>query len=198
MQVHFYEIRGCTCSNADGKPVLVAPEYTQLDLLNYYQFILLPDGRWVHFLTNEEYASVMTGYPHRDVVFSHPRKAAQPLPETPEDLAKADRLGWIGIAMIVASVLLGIGLVLLSSAMGDGVPETLELIITGLIGLLQLAGFVMMLFIRIRYPGNRLGKALMWIYIAEVILAIIAVIVMIIACVFFIKSCCESMQDCPG
>ena len=48
--------------------------------------------------------------------------------------------------------------------------------------LCYLAAFVIMIYVRVKYPANRFGKILMWIYIINIIVYIILFILVVIAC----------------
>ena len=50
-------------------------------------------------------------------------------------------------------------------------------------GLCPLAGIVLMIIARVKYPKNKFAKVLMWLYIILTLLAIIAVILLFAACV---------------
>jgi hypothetical protein len=184
MVVHFYEIRNCTCANVDNRPVLVAPEDLLLDLLTYYEFVLLEDGRWVHFLNAEEYAHVMTGYPDHDVVFRHPDAPPPVRQPTPEETANGNQPAAIGIGLTCAGTILTVvflfGNLLLPLVLPCG---------------MQIAAFVLMIYTRIRYPDNRLGNILKWILIVEVILTVLSAIAVVISCVAACDSCIRSCPD---
>lgn len=198
MLVHFYEIRGCTCANVDNHPVLVAPANMQLDRLTYYHFVLLEDGRWVHFLTPEEYAHVMKGYPAHDVVFHQP---GTPLPlqqSTPEDTAKGNLLALIGLGLNLAGIVLIVLLTLFSAALDTETEPSLYECLMVLPCLAQIAAFILMIVTRIRYPDNTFGKVLMWVLIVEVILAVLAIIALIVFCAVACNYCVSEMKRCPG
>ena len=55
-------------------------------------------------------------------------------------------------------------------------------LISSVVGLSSIAGIVIMIIVRIKYPQNTFGKVLMWVYIVEYILLIILGIVIVIAC----------------
>lgn len=196
MHVHFYEIRGCTCENVNNKPVLVAPPDTRLDLLTRYQFLLLDDGRWVHFLNNTEYAHVMTGYPYQDVSFFSAQQPLQPVSESPEDRQTGNLLAGIGLGLLGLYLLLNIGewgmLKTLSTPNqiqeGSSAASVLNLLFTAL----PLASFVLMLITRIKYPKNVMGKVLMWLFIVGGVLLILFMIAILVACVSCMHECSNS------
>lgn len=61
-----------------------------------------------------------------------------------------------------------------------------------------IAGIALMIFVRVKYPGNTFGKVLMWLYIIlaalAVILFIIYMLVALVACI----SCLSCLSDMPG
>ena len=69
------------------------------------------------------------------------------------------------------------------SAIISNVFEDFPPTITGGLGTLcSLAAFVLMIYVRIKYPSNKFGKILMWIYIAFIIIYILLFIFIIVAC----------------
>ena len=56
--------------------------------------------------------------------------------------------------------------------------------ISSFTGLCPLAGIVLMIIARVKYPKNKFAKILMWIYIILTLISIIAVIIVIAACVY--------------
>lgn len=62
--------------------------------------------------------------------------------------------------------------------------------------LLLIAGIALLIYVRVKYPGNKFGKVLMWIYIVLAILMIIAIIVIIIACSMAMITCGEGCASC--
>lgn len=62
--------------------------------------------------------------------------------------------------------------------------------------LLLIAGIALLIYVRVKYPENKFGKVLMWIYIALAILMIIAIIVIIIACSMAMITCGEGCASC--
>ena len=204
MYVHFYEIRGCTCDNVDSRPVLVAPRDTRLDLLTKYQFILLADGRWVHFLTNDEYAYVMTGYPNRDVTFyTAPQYTASPaaMPqESEEDKRRGNLLAGIGLGLFVLYLIVNFGewgfMKALESNSHAGETTDLIAAINSILLLMPVTSFVLMLITRIKYPKNVLGKVLMWVFIVSGILLAFLVIATLVACVACLNECSQAGGRC--
>ena len=198
MLVHFYEIRGCTCDNVDNRPVLVAPDYCPLEQLTHYQFVLLEDGRWVHFLTSQEYAYVMTGYSHRDVVFSTLPESVLTDLNIPEDPSRGNIFGGLGLGLFVGSIAACILIGFLLRALDEDQSIIIIQAAAYLPLVLEIGSFAMMLYTRIRYPKNILGKVLMWLFIVEAVLIVIALIAAVIACIACANQCITSIKDCPG
>lgn len=51
-------------------------------------------------------------------------------------------------------------------------------------GLSPIAAIVLMIMARIKYPNNKFAKILMWVYIAQIILAILLFIIIVVACYY--------------
>ena len=69
-------------------------------------------------------------------------------------------------------------------------------IISLLVGLLYLAepvGLALMIYVRVKYPNNKFGKILMWIYIIEFIIGVILAIVFVVTCV---NGCINDIRNC--
>ena len=56
-------------------------------------------------------------------------------------------------------------------------------------GLAPLIGLVLMIYARVKYPNNKFAKVLMWIYIINVIIAIVGMIIIVATCTSMIQSC---------
>jgi len=59
----------------------------------------------------------------------------------------------------------------------------------------QIAGIVLMIIARVKYPSSKFAKVLMWVYIS---LAIIYVLFIILLVVLFVAFCSACMSGCPG
>lgn len=66
----------------------------------------------------------------------------------------------------------------------------------GMTGIFQIAGIVLMIIARVKYPQSVFAKVLMWVYIAMIILYIILMILVIIALVAICSACGEAAQSC--
>lgn len=66
-------------------------------------------------------------------------------------------------------------------------------------GILSLiAGIVLVIYVRVKYPKNIFGKVLMWIYIVLAVLILIAFIVMLVACTLACSYLIETCQGCAS
>lgn len=69
---------------------------------------------------------------------------------------------------------------------------------SSLSGILFIAGIVLLIIVRVKYPKNVFGKVLMWVYIVigviMLLLLIAAVVLLIVAC----NACVNSLSSCPG
>ena len=119
-------------------------------------------------------------------------------PETPEEHRKGNLFSWISVACSVGSKLLGFLCGCVAGLIGKGtaldwsdnpIIQGLGALLYGVTGLAELAGFVLMVYVRVKYPKNVFGKVLMWIYIVGFILYLIAAIVLLIACISCANSC---------
>ena len=98
--------------------------------------------------------------------------------EAPEDKKKADTLCVISLVLMYA-----VPTVLTSFASAiSSTSKPLYSIFSGLSSMSCLAGIVLMIVARVKYPHNVFAKVLMWIYIIFLGFGIIAVIVFTIAC----------------
>ncbi len=118
--------------------------------------------------------------------------------ETPEEHRKGNLFSWISVACSVGSKLLGFLCGCVAGLIGKGTAldwsdnpliQGLGVLLYGVTGLAELAGFVLMVYVRVKYPKNVFGKVLMWIYIIGFILYLVAAIVLLIACISCANSC---------
>ncbi len=65
-------------------------------------------------------------------------------------------------------------------------------------GLLFIAGIVLLIIVRVKYPKNVFGKVLMWVYIVigviMLLLVIAAMVFLMVAC----NACFQELRNCPG
>ena len=77
------------------------------------------------------------------------------------------------------------------SGENDGTTSIFSSALSTICGLSHLAGWVLMIVTRVRFPKNKFGKVLMIVYLALLALVVIGIIVLIISCI-------KCLQDCPG
>lgn len=69
--------------------------------------------------------------------------------------------------------------------------------VTSVLGiLLMIAGIVIMIIVRVKYPDNLFGKVLMWVYIVLLIVAAVAYIISMIVCTLAMYTCIYSCMNC--
>jgi hypothetical protein len=159
----------------------------------------MPDGRWVHFLTDKEYAHVMTGYPDRDVTFNHLRMSEQPREETPEEKAKGNRLGWFAIGIFALSYIPVIIFGCLGGFNGDPFQVTSNswfIAVTVVWGISQFISVCLTYYARNHYPLNLICKISMGALIIQMPLLIMYGCIMALsACA---NACVNSCGSCIG
>ena len=60
--------------------------------------------------------------------------------------------------------------------------------------LLSIAGLVLMIVVRVKYPKNTFGKVLMWLWITMFVIALFYLVTIIIACQLFLDSCGQNCR----
>lgn len=115
--------------------------------------------------------------------------------EDPEEKKKANMLCTISLILkygmglitgVVAGVMSAIGN---PSSSSYSVIASANTVLASLTGIAGLAAFVIMIVVRVKYPKNTFGKVIMWIYIVELILSILAAIILIVACASALSAC---------
>lgn len=91
------------------------------------------------------------------------------------DSSQGDKLGLI-------SLLLYFGASLVFSIITVFLPDEVRNYFSTLVGMCPLAGIVVMIVGRVKYPNNKLLKIVMWVIIASIILGIVLFIVVVIVC----------------
>lgn len=123
-------------------------------------------------------------------------------PETPEEKRKGNMFSAISLACSVGSKIMA-GLFSSSSGLFDslttgevssGIISILSVFFAAIAGLGNLAAFVLMIYVRVKYPKNTFGKVLMWLYIIGLIFYILAIILAVVMCAM----CLNTIQSCPG
>ena len=116
--------------------------------------------------------------------------------ETPEDKKAAEKLCIISlICMYAGPAVFGAmfyGLEYLGESLGSEVVQYLSLIPGILYCASWVAAIVLMIMARVKYPKNTFAKVLMWIYIGQAILSVIAVILFVILCAASVSYCVNS------
>lgn len=64
-------------------------------------------------------------------------------------------------------------------------------LIENVTGIFPLIGLIMMVYVRVKYPKNVLGKVSMWLYIATFVISIVLFVVAIVACGITFVACVE-------
>lgn len=72
----------------------------------------------------------------------------------------------------------------------DTTTSLLSSVVSTISGLSHLAGWVLMIITRVRFPKNKFGKVLMIVYLSLLALVVIGIVVLIISCI-------KCLQDCP-
>ena len=166
----------------------------------------IPAGQAYQAPTAQTYQAP-AGQPYQAPVYQAPVYQApaqnvsrKDMPETPEDKKKANTMCIISlICMFVPSLISGVVTVMLSAALqGTGksdfsttsnVYELITSFIYLLTGAAEIASWVLMIYVRVKYPKNVFGKVLMILYIGLVVLGIIGTVILFIACIETLRSC---------
>ena len=69
--------------------------------------------------------------------------------------------------------------------------DRISTVLAGLGGVSHLAGFILMIIARVKYPRNTFAKVLMWIYIIGIILSVLLVVVLVASCFVLLKQCAD-------
>ena len=132
--------------------------------------------------------------------------------ETPEEKRLGNKWSWISLICFLGrfliSMVIPVLVVVISgffstyADMDDAVYEAMTTImeIAYLVSscvstLASIAAFVIMIYVRVKYPKNVFGKVLMWVYIVLFALYIITMAVIIIACGIACGACMNDCQD---
>ena len=105
----------------------------------------------------------------------------------------AKKLCWSSLICWIISRIGGWSLGYVFSSL-DG-EDYIRLAPGALIGLAGLASYILMIYVRIKYPKNRFGKGLMWVYIIDLVLRVLLIVVAILAFVYLVESVCSGI---PG
>ena len=121
---------------------------------------------------------------------------------SPEENERANILCVISLVCEVIPLFLqGIVTSLMTVATGrkdPGFSAVLYGVTSSLSGIFFIAGIVLLIIVRVKYPKNIFGKVLMWVYIVigviMLLLLIAAVVLLIAAC----NACIDGLSSCPG
>lgn len=124
----------------------------------------------------------------------------QPINTGYVDEHKANTLAGVSLACLIGSKVTIIisNIVIMLTLNKESAIDIITNLFSGLAGIASLVGLVIMIMTRVKYPRNRFGKAVMWIYIIIGILELIAVIVATVACIITAAACIESCSNFPG
>ena len=100
------------------------------------------------------------------------------------DSSQGDKLGLI-------SLLLYFGASLVFSIITLSLPEDVRNYFSALVGMCPLAGIVVMIVGRVKYPNNRLLKIVMWVIIISIILEIVLFIILVVVCYISCVGCLD-------
>lgn len=114
---------------------------------------------------------------------------------TVEDEKKANKLGITSLCLFFGPGIVSALLIAISASVKSSIIMSLATILSALSGVASLASIVLMIIIRVKYPKNKLGKILMWLYIILFVLAIVLTVLVFVACLAF---CGNELSNCHG
>ena len=175
MLVQYYEVKNCEFDerrtySPENPPILYAPFGAETWLLQQYGFYQDEYGMWVHVLNPAEY-QYLVSLPQGVTA----RFGGTEVGESDDEKQKADRLGWIALALWLIPIVAG--------------RFNIDRFFSPLFPLCQVASLVLTIFVRVKYPKNRFGKVMMWLLIISVIVSVIFLIIMAILCNSMAESC---------
>ena len=181
MIVNYYDIHRCECIWDQDVPLLVAPENTAEQLLKMRGFYCGEDGKWYKQLSQLD-SAYLNSMRNMDVVDFPTQSSISGnvfnMEKSPDNKKKANILS-------IISFLLMYGVALLNYLL----YTIYDINILPISILSFLVGFILMIYVRVKYPKNYLAKVLMILYMILMILGLIFVITVIAWC----ESC---MKDC--
>ncbi len=196
MYINYYFIPGCTYSPYQGKNVIFAPDGTDEDLLQQYDFQKAEDGRYFRILTEQEYQAVKRGYPNNNVIFSYEnsqpmyhnpnRKTSKKLPDfipSPSDSETENQKDEKGILISNILCIFSFLFAAIGTILWTYHDTNIDFLVS--VGMFIIGG-ILALIVKIRYPENILGTILFGVY---TVLFLIAMFV-IVKLVAFMVSCC--------
>ncbi|MBO4867538.1 MAG: hypothetical protein J5582_13425 [Ruminococcus sp.] len=184
MIVNYYGICGCECIWDQKGVFLAAPGGVQVQSLQQMGFYTAADGRWYKQLSPQESAYLnsmqnmsVVDLPAQGTSFGMTPNITFDV-ETPEDKKKANRLCIISLILMFCIN----PLVVAISRFGNDSISFLN-------GLSSIAAFILMIYVRVKYPKNIFGKVLMIVYIALIILSLISLILIMAMCASIVRDC---------
>ena len=176
MIVNYHGILGCECRWDENTAYLVAPEGTAVQPLMKLGFYCAQDGRWYKQLFPQESAYLESKKNMAVVDFPEYTYSGSPysLEESPEAKKKAH------ILCLISLILNLLNFVLVKTYKTGFFP---------IIALFGLVAFILMIYVRVKYPRNKFGLALMILYIIELVSLLILVITVISWCFSCLNDC---------
>ncbi|MBQ9807753.1 MAG: hypothetical protein IJM55_02680 [Ruminococcus sp.] len=106
MKIMYYDIHDCDYEFLDGKPAIIAPQDTDVELLKKFDFVQLLDGRWCHYMTLDEKLYMKNNKGKEILIFCN-------IEETFKRISKQEKHNARVHAVIIISVLLIINILIL-------------------------------------------------------------------------------------
>lgn len=103
-----------------------------------------------------------------------------PIPQEQKDYSEAK-------IMCIASVILTYFSTGILAVISQAVPM-LQKLLTSIAGLCPVAGIILLIMVRVKYPEYKPGKVIMWVYIISLIVSIIAFILLAAFCYMICSS----------
>lgn len=176
MLVHYYTVKNCKFEMYEGKPAIFASEEADEDSptikFNFFQTV---DGRWCHYLTQEEYYYIMSFPSDAEVTFGKRLKPPNPL--SAKEKRYANIMCLISLGLLICGII-----ILLCTGSQIAIHS-------------WVASLILMIAVRVKYTESLFGKILM---ISYIVLAVIAVVLLIFAIAStFTNSFLDSLLTCP-
>lgn len=158
MTVNYYSINGCKYEILAGKPVIIAPENADEAELEKYDFTNLDDGRWIRWLNKVErnYIASMMKAEQKEISITAEIASSEISADTDleSDNKTANNLCLVSLTMVI--------LCLMAVRPEGSSPFIL---------LAAMSAFIIMIYVRKKYPKNIFAKILMVLYIIGFVLA---------------------------
>ena len=174
MIVNYYGIPGCECIWDKNGTFLAAPHGTPTQSLQQMGFYSAQDGRWYKQLSPNE-SEFLSHRSSMAVVDLPEQGQALGMPdrfeESPKDKKTANILCIISLFLLHGTGAISYYLIKLNSAKFSSISGTFGLM-----------AYILMIYVRVKYPKNKFGKVIMILYITELVLAIILVFMLLAWC----------------